>query len=60
MRQLRRQCALGVKGIFTAHAKNIEDIEKHNDLNELLEFLEKIIILSPSGARGQISNVYNI
>lgn len=54
------QCVLGVKGIFTAHAKNIEDIEKHNDLNELLEFLEKIIILSSSGLRGQICNIYNI
>ena len=37
----------GVKGIFTMHGKNIEDIKNNKEINELLESkkIEKIIFL---------------
>lgn len=37
----------GVKGIFTMHGKNLEDIKSHSPINELIEshLIEKIIFL---------------
>ena len=37
----------GVKGIFTMHGKNMEDIQKNAEVNELIESkqIEKIIFI---------------
>lgn len=37
----------GVKGIFTMHGKNMEDVQKNAEVNELIESkqIEKIIFI---------------
>ncbi|MBR3163254.1 MAG: stage III sporulation protein AA [Clostridia bacterium] len=51
----------GVKGIFTAHGGNIEDINLNNDLSELLKnnMLERIIFLDTI-KKGMTSKVYGL
>lgn len=48
----------GVKGIFTAHGNNIEDIKKNPNLKELLDenIIERIVFLENK----KIKQVYNI
>ena len=50
----------GVKGIFTAHGKNIEDVIKNQELNQLLKqnIVEKIIQLSEK-EKGIVEKIYD-
>lgn len=49
----------GVKGVFTAHGRNIEEINRNPELSKLLEkhVFERIILLNPE-KRGDIECVY--
>lgn len=49
----------GVKGIFTAHGRNIEEINRNPELSKLLEkhVFERIILLNPE-KRGDVECVY--
>ena len=49
----------GVKGIFTAHGKNIEEINKNPELSKLLNkhIFERIILLNPE-KRGDAKCIY--
>ena len=49
----------GVKGIFTAHGKNIEEINKNTELSKLLnkKLFERIILLNPE-KRGDAECIY--
>ena len=49
----------GVKGIFTAHGKNIEEINKNTELSKLLnkKIFERIILLNPE-KRGDAECIY--
>lgn len=51
----------GVKGIFTAHGKSIEDIIKNPELNQLLKenAIEKIIQLSTK-EKGKAEKIYDL
>ncbi len=51
----------GVKGIFTAHAKNIEEVKRNIELNSLIEenIIQKIIALSTE-EKGKVSEIYNL
>ena len=51
----------GVKGIFTAHGKSIEEINLNNELAELLKknILERIIFLD-TGKKGSIEKAYGL
>lgn len=50
----------GVKGIFTAHGKNLEDVIKNQELNQLLKqnIVEKIIQLSEK-EKGIVGKIYD-
>lgn len=58
--QLMKQCAPGIKGIFTAHGGTLEKLYLNKYLKKLLEngIFEKIIFLKPEGKRGEIEKVY--
>ena len=49
----------GVKGIFTSHGKNIEEINKNTELSKLLnkKIFERIILLNPE-KRGDAECIY--
>ena len=49
----------GVKGIFTAHGKNIDEINKNPELSKLLNkhIFERIILLNPE-KRGDAKCIY--
>lgn len=49
----------GVKGVFTAHGRNIEEINRNPELSKLLDkhVFERIILLNPE-KRGDIECVY--
>jgi stage III sporulation protein AA len=49
----------GVKGIFTAHGKNIEEINRNPELSKLLSkhIFERIILLNPE-KRGDVRCIY--
>lgn len=49
----------GVKGIFTAHGKNVEEINKNTELSKLLNknVFERIILLNPE-KRGDAECIY--
>ena len=51
----------GVKGIFTAHGKNIEEIRKNPEINQLIKdnIVEKIIQLSPQ-EKGKAEKIYDL
>lgn len=51
----------GVKGIFTAHGKNLEEIMKNPELNQLIKenIVEKVIQLSPKQI-GTAEKVYDL
>ena len=53
-------CA-GVKGIFTAHGKNIEEIIRNPELNQLINenIVEKIIQLSAK-EKGMDEKIYDL
>ncbi len=48
----------GVKGVFTAHASNIEEIKQNSNLNKLIEkkIIQRIVILD-SQNKGKIKQV---
>lgn len=52
----------GIKGIFTAHGLNFEDILKNPILKDLIEaeLIEKIIILDSGREKGKIKDVYEL
>ena len=52
----------GIKGIFTAHGSNLEDISLNPCLNNLLNahIFEKIIFLSNKGTKGEIDKIYSL
>lgn len=52
----------GIKGIFTAHGGNIEDMMLNPALKELLKthIFEKIIFLSTKREKGEIEKVYGL
>lgn len=51
----------GVKGIFTAHGKDIEEIIKNPELNQLIKdnIVEKIIQLSTK-EKGKAEKIYDL
>jgi len=51
----------GVKGIFTAHGKNLEEIMKNTELNELIKenIIEKIVQLSTK-EKGTVEKIYDL
>jgi len=51
----------GVKGIFTAHGKNIEDITKNAEINQLIKenVIEKVIQLSTK-EKGKAEKIYDV
>lgn len=51
----------GIKGIFTAHGKNIEEIMKNPELNQLIKdnLVEKIIQLSTK-EKGKTEKIYDL
>ena len=48
----------GVKGVFTAHASNIEEIKQNSNLNKLIEkkIIQRIVILDAQN-KGKIKHV---
>lgn len=52
----------GVKGIFTAHGKDLEEILINPILRRILKthVFEKIIFLDSNGRRGEISKIYTL
>lgn len=51
----------GIKGIFTAHGKNIEDIQLNPEINKLINnhIFERLIFLDEN-KKGEVSKVYNL
>ena len=51
----------GVKGIFTAHGKKLEEIIRNPELNQLIKenIIEKVIVLSTQ-EKGKIEKIYNL
>ena len=51
----------GVKGIFTAHGKDIEEILKNPELNQLIKenIIEKVIQLNPK-QKGTAEKIYDL
>ena len=51
----------GVKGIFTAHGKDIEEIIKNPELNQLIKenIIEKVIQLNPK-QKGTAEKIYDL
>ena len=60
IKAIRYAVCSGVKGIFTAHGANVEDIKVNPYLNELIEnnVFERIIFLSDKKEKGEIQKVY--
>ena len=56
------QCALGIKGIFTAHGANFREVCLNENLRELIDkyIFEKIIFLKPKGKRGEIEEIFSL
>ena len=52
----------GVKGIFTAHGGDLDEVLVNPVLRELLKthIFQKIIFLSATGVRGEISKIYSL
>ena len=52
----------GIKGIFTAHGNDLEDVILNPVLNKILKahVFQKIIFLSSTGKRGEISKIYTL
>lgn len=52
----------GIKGIFTAHGANIEDIKVNPSLKELLasHVIERIVLLQSGTNKGEIEKVYTL
>ena len=52
----------GIKGIFTAHGNDLEDVILNPVLNKILKahIFQKIIFLSSTGKRGEISKIYTL
>lgn len=61
VRAIKVAICSGVKGIFTAHGKNMEEITKNPELNQLIKenMVEKIIQLSAQ-ERGVVEKIYNL
>lgn len=53
---------LGVKGIFTAHGADLQELEINKNIKQLLNsaIFEKIIFLEPKGKRGEIQKIYSL
>ena len=56
---IEKMVCSGVKGIFTAHGKDIEEINRNPELSRLLNrhIFERIILLNPK-KKGETENVY--
>lgn len=52
----------GIKGVFTAHGENLEEISLNPALKNLLNIhiFEKIIFLQDKGIKGEIKKVYSL
>lgn len=51
----------GVKGIFTAHGNNLEEIMLNEQINQLLEkYIVQIIIVLDDKKRGEIKSIYKL
>lgn len=52
----------GIKGIFTAHGSNLEEISINPTLKKLLKLhiFERIVFLSDKESKAQIESVYNL
>lgn len=50
----------GVKGIFTAHGSNFNDLNNNIDLRDLINknIIERIFFLDKNMPKGQISDIY--
>ena len=57
---IRNAVCSGIKGIFTAHGANLEEISINQSIKELLNshIFERIIFLKPKGKRGRIEKIY--
>ena len=51
----------GVKGVFTAHGKNLEEVLKNTELNQLIKesIIEKIVQLSTK-EKGTAEKIYDL
>ena len=56
---IRYAICCGIKGIFTAHGKDVEEISKNSELSKLLNkhVFERIILLNPK-KRGDAECLY--
>ena len=59
---IKEAVCCGVKGIFTAHGENIEDIKKNPAMQLLVEqgMLERIIFLKSGKDKGEVDRVYEL
>ena len=50
----------GIKGIFTAHGSNFEDLKANPELNSLLKigYLDRIVFLSDEKEKGGVCGIY--
>ena len=62
LKQLKKQCAHGIKGIFTAHGANFRELCLNKNLKKLFDtyIFEKIIFLKPKGKRGEIEEIFTL
>ena len=58
---IEKMTCSGVKGIFTAHAKSVNEIFQNNNLKRLIELklVRKIIVLD-SEQKGKIKEVFDV
>lgn len=52
----------GIKGVFTAHGADFDDVLKNPILKDLLEtnIIQKIIILDSKGEKGKVKSIYEL
>lgn len=59
---LEKQCAHGIKGIFTAHGANFKELGLNENMKKLIDsyLFEKIIFLKSKGKRGEIEEIISL
>ena len=62
MEAIKYAVCSGVKGIFTVHGKNLEEMYINPIIKSLMELqiIEKIVILKDSENKGAIDKVYKL
>ena len=61
IKAIEKACQSGIKGIFTSHASNIEDVIQDQNLKKLIDFklIKKIIVLDKEN-KGKVKEVMEI